>query len=405
MPELWLRMNLPREKELLSKHDGFDTILLSAHVMETFPHFLSAYIKRRNKPFVIDPYTYVFAPVPEMIEVEEKRWFSKLIGAYGLDYLYNMGRNSLEENDLLDMNDDATDTLKQFVRAVITYQQSRINVELAKLVDYEPDLEGEVRPRFLIAPYFLIQSLRWLRICSEVVREAALLKGDYKLLVPIFISKGTLVTQEARQMIMSALNQAAVDGFIAWVADFRETVELEPTLREFRTWITELSTTGKPVYNMYGGLFSILLADSGMTGISHSICYGEFKDPTTEGGGGQIRYYDPYVRNKIPVGSLDVFSTTLRLPPGAKCNCQVCKAFHSYADLEKISLADADEHFLIRRIDEIEKVNAKQSLHLITDLHNAYEHASRTDSLGRLAIFYEHLKKWTQALSHSSPSP
>jgi len=400
MPELWLKMNLPREKDLISKYDQFDSVMVSAHVIETFPRFLSAYIKRRAKAFIIDPFTHVLAheSFPDIIEVEEKRWFSKLIGAYGLDYLYNTGRNSLNENDLIDSNGHPTDGLRQFTRAVIEYQLNRINIELASLVDYEPDLEGEANPRFLIAPYFLIQNRRWLQICAEMANEAIQLKGKNRLLIPIFINKATLVTPMQRKAVFSALDLPGVDGYIIWVSDFRETNELEGTLRQFRVWVTELSQVGKPVYNLYGGLFSLLLADSGLSGVSHGICYGEFKDPTSEGGGGQIRYYHPFIRNKIQIGTLDSFNTSLQVPTESRCNCDICRVYGSDSQLERMDLAQANEHFLIRRIDEVRQINNGMSDQILPNLHSAYQYVHPRDSSGDLGMFYGHLERWVRAI-------
>jgi hypothetical protein len=68
-----------------------------------------------------------------------------------------------------------------------------------------------------------------------------------------------------------------------------------------------------------------------------------------------------------------------------------------------MDLAHANEHFLIRRIDEVQQINNKMSDQILADLYSAYQYVqSRDSSGGELGIFYGHLERWVRAIRNEA---
>lgn len=86
--------------------------------------------------------------------------------------------------------------------------------------------------------------------------------------------------------IVTEYNIDGVDGYMIWCARMDENSAKQRKLLHFQKFIERLADNKKPIHNMYGGLFSLLLEDKGLIGTTHSICYGEYKSPFSTGGGG-----------------------------------------------------------------------------------------------------------------------
>lgn len=91
------------------------------------------------------------------------------------------------------------------------------------------------------------------------------------------IDKHLLSPNKRRKLISDF---AKADGFRVWVVDFRENDEDERSLKRYAEFFKELSETGKPVVNMYGGAFSIFLGRLGfLNRVVQGLGYGEHRSP------------------------------------------------------------------------------------------------------------------------------
>jgi hypothetical protein len=391
-----------REKNYLSNSpDKYDGLFVSANVLESFPKALANFVYFLSKPYVIDPVTYVFGPAP--INYAGRRWWADLLDAFGANQILPPGVSGFSPEQLIDPSGRATPNLELFVRKVIDYQKSRIRaiaLSIREIREFMQAMGGPVneKPQFLVAPYFFMPSAsnRWAIVNRESIRLAVAHKGTYQLYGVLFIDKSLLGFPDELERMIQLLSISELDGYIVWIADFRETEAPEGLLRGFRSFVERLRTLNKPIINMYGGLFSYLLEASGIAGVSHSICYGESKDPFTEGGGFFVRYYHPRMRDKIPAGKIQVFWS---LRPDHRCTCPVCAAIVSAAQSwEDITIEQAALHFLNIRSEELAKIDGGNRQEIITDFSNAEQQIRPLDPTGSLEQFYSHLSKWVQVL-------
>ena len=146
---------------------------------------------------------------------------------------------------------------------------------------------------------------------------------------------------------------------------------------------------------MYGGLFSFLLKDSGMTGVSHSICYGEHKEPFTVGGmAATIRYYEPYLHSKVPFGRMEEIENALGLK---KCKCEYCSKI-SEIEEKGDQLAVAGKHFLLTRTKELNDLESKGVFEVLSEIEQDVKNAEKNDPIGAYSSFYEKFSIWSDIL-------
>ena len=146
---------------------------------------------------------------------------------------------------------------------------------------------------------------------------------------------------------------------------------------------------------MYGGLFSCLLKDKGMTGVSHAICYGEHKAPFTVGGmAATIRYYEPYLHSKVPFGRMDELEDALELK---KCPCEYCSQIPQIKQKGE-QLEIAGKHFLLTRVKEINDIAIKGVSEVLSKIEQDTKNAEKKDQLGAYSSFYEKFFVWSEIL-------
>lgn len=415
--ELFLRLNLPRENDWLdSIQTDFSTLVISANVLETFFATTIKSVNNRAKPYLIDPLTYIFSL--ESVDLSPKRWYSKLVSHYGLDLILPPGTTTVPLDRMI-VSGQATDSLKGLVENVIDYQRQRIlaSPEYSDFLDVEA-FEGRkvnpslFAPRFLIPPYFYVgydvedisdvTQSEWLRVNIECAKHAVALKrSGEKIYVAILISKSLLYFPDQIEKLVSEYSINGVDGFLLWVSDFREQRESDQALLGLVRLVSALVKLGKPIYNLYGGMFSLLLSSRGLSGACHSICYGESKDPFAESGMlATVRYYDQDMKTKVPYGKLAEF---LKLTDRSACDCQHCIDLRTVVGDSKSARGKRIEltakHFLLQRSREIIAINAGESQKIISGFNQMSQLCEQKDYTKTYRDFYIHLEIWNKILS------
>jgi hypothetical protein len=422
MVELLLRLNLARENDWVeSTAIQLSTIVFSANVMETFFRTSIRTINSLKKPYVIDPLTAIFGI--ESLDPSPKRWFSKLVSHYGLDLILSQGTTTIPVDRLIGSN-TATKELKDFVENVIEYQRQRIldSPEYGEFVDVE-NFEGRVvddglfTPRFLIPPYFYVGydleyisdvvDSQWLKVNAESVRHAVTVKREKEMLCPVvLVSKSLLTFPDQVEKLVSAYNIVGVDGYFIWVSDFHENREPETVLKGFVSLVEAFAKLGKPVYNFYGGIFSFLINKLGLTGVSHSICYGDYKDPFAEPGIlATIRFYDRDLGTKVPYGKVQEL---LHLTGRESCSCEYCQQLDKVVGQDRSARGKRIEyvgkHFLRTRSEEVAILNNADAEDFMNRFDDIRKILDQRDTIGAYRDFYQHLALWNKVLRDSLPS-
>lgn len=304
--------------------DLYDMIGLNGNIVSHAPHGIAAFIATSAKDFYIDPQTHAFqhSTINLKRDVSDKDkgespdfQFKPSIIRLAKERLGTAFAKVIDEDRPISpsdfLNTDGSvkkDSITEISNKVIYFQQNFLTDEL----DEEArDLIGEeknLRPKFLIAPYFYLSSQnfdRWLDInlsFYEITRE---LSQDIPVFLSLVISNEVL--RMARGRIMEALSHIKPTGILLWVDEYSEEDLGVEDIEDMVQFIIELKMHTDVIYNSHGGYLSLLLCHSDigsiLDGVGHSINYGESRSVIPIGGGiPMARFYFPSIHSRIRFG-------------------------------------------------------------------------------------------------------
>jgi len=399
-----IRVNISREMNWLESSDLKNCdIVVPSHILEALTKRITSMLAKLKRPYIIDPHTYIFGA--DVSHIDGKRWFGKLVAQYGLDVIIPDPDNfELQPKLLVDNYKQPTDNLRELVENVIDYQRTKIQETYDDINEIENfDQENieiqNFKPKWIIPPYFFVSaySKDWLPVNVNSIKLAVKNRNvDEKIFAVIMIDKEMLPFEEDIDEIVAEYNIDGVDGYLIWCASFNENSAKQRELLNFQKFIEKLAIYKKPIHNMYGGLFSLLLQNKGMMGTTHSICYGEYRNPFNTGGGGAIvRFYQPYLHSKLPFARLEEIETALQL---TKCDCKYCDTLNDKKTKGR-ELELSGKHFILKRIDEINEINTAGADMFLKKLVKVNSNAKQKDSTDAYLNLYERFEFWNETIN------
>ena len=286
----------------------------AAYVSSAIAKFIvEKFFSNPEKGFFIDPITHAFQNEIKLLwttskttgEESIRKSIKKLMEVYGFP------ANKIKNKTPIMITDfSVEETRNTFCDNVLTFQYNLVsdhikNNDLQKYLDYiAPDQFKNIlqlRPRFLIAPYFYLDTYdpdwqNWLHLNIEFtnlsVAKAKTNFGNCPVFSQIVLNKSIIVDEEARNKIIAEYKKVDCSGFTIWVDDLSEHESSVEELSGFMKILAGLHE--KPIYNMYGGFFSILLTHKSiglLSGVSHGLEYGESRKVYPVGGGIPVSKY------------------------------------------------------------------------------------------------------------------
>ena len=272
------------------------------------------FFTKPDKGFFIDPITYAFQKEIRLLKSESKatgekkikKSVEKLIDKYGYPV------DKVRKDVSIEPSDFRVDADKEpFCRRVLDFQYNLVNEhlkenDLEKYLDYVAPNGTEsipqFRPKFLIAPYFFLDLddsnyEQWLGLNLDFIKIAAQQAQELFDGCPVFaqivISKSLFENRAKLDGLAEAYNHSNCNGITIWVDDLNEHESSYQDLRGFVYLLQKLHGT-RPIYNMYGGYFSVLLTNKRiqlLNGVSHGLEYGESRKVYPVGGGIPVSKY------------------------------------------------------------------------------------------------------------------
>jgi len=360
-------------KKLRNYYDGF---VIEASILEQYTKFTFSLLSTVEKPFFIDP-THKLV----LLTLNEKEWAIKVAEAFKIS-------ECIEEGEII--IDKLKENLDAFVKAAIEYQKNKIKMSSSGLELFGISGYG-MEPEILVAPYLLIDGMHSesFELNLEMLRKSIALKGDGKLYAVIALEEYLL--SEADDVI-SEFEIEGVDGFCVWVSDFREAEEDVKMLEKYVEFFKKLSKLRKPIINLYGGAFSVLLGKLGLIDcVVQGIAYGEHRNPYISATGGyQKRYYIPKIHKIVPLYRAQELIDTV---PELECGCEFCVEADIIMTPEREIRTDLlKKHYVLSRWKEKQKdfkelyANLKSTIQLLDDVFEGFWDQVR------------HLKSWEEVL-------
>ncbi|HUU20068.1 MAG TPA: hypothetical protein VMW72_23155 [Sedimentisphaerales bacterium] len=330
----------------------YDQLVLNATMVAHMSDALASFIMQRTryKPFFIDPQTHAFQHDISHLQSssnsskgEIKKSFRTLLESYGEPVQTIIGE---EHRSVVPKDFEENNLVNEFCERVLDFQIKTLAIKSksSAVSKYYEFLKKKgkvsttnVRPSFVVAPYFCMQGNtleKWLDINKSCAQNSAILSSKKKipLAIQIVITKDILLDSQQIKIALETYSSLKPDIFLIWVDNFSEQQSSESSLKGFVQFIKGLNQIA-PVVNLYGGFFSILLVQTGiLAGSTHSLEYGEQRRVVPVSGGVPVaKYYLPRLHLRL------AFRTALRAVRALKgmrncqdfykniCDCSQCK--------------------------------------------------------------------------------
>lgn len=377
-----------------------------------------------DKEYIIDPRTYAYQmDIKYLTRIDGKgikQTYQDLLSAYQLP-------TSLFENDkpLSQFNIHILDETN-FVDNVCSFQENYLFDSL------EDDMKMLVRrskkvkrPKFLIAPYFLLHDEYsfWLGVNNRMIEQSLFKKAEYQksIYAVLLISKEILVNETLMSDILEVYSKA--DGLIFWINEYNEQTVNETEIAALAKLIHlyKEKNPNKEILSLYGGYFSQILYHIGLDGVCHNLVYGEHRSLNPVGSQPTHKYYLSPIKQKIdPFDIINILKNhNLKTKEdfyNKICDCKICKKnidtnnilekFIVYLhdkDPEKVielSKDNCTRHYLECKVREFREIPNQSLEGIIKDLQNIYNtYIEKSYLLNTKKVNIEYIKRWTDTLS------
>jgi hypothetical protein len=434
-------------------HGLYDMIAFNGNIVSHAPQGVAAFISTAAKPFYIDPQTHAF----QHSTINLKRDVSNKDKGEGPIYEFKPSIKLLAEerlggpfisvisNDkplnpsafMTDSGDIKLDVIEEISKNIISFQQDFLFNELDEEARDLIGDEGNLRPSFIISPYFYLSAPnfnRWLDINLAFYDKTKQQATAQPVYLALTISKDVL--NRAAGRILESISGVNPDGVLLWIDEHSEEDSGIDNIKDYVNFIKGLKQHTSSIINTHGGYLSILLCHDNtgclLNGVGHSINYGESRSVIPIGGGiPMARFYFPAVHSRLRFGdALGIIRSKKWLSSPSSyenvCKCAYCKklitesdnvddAFMAYGEsftvksrrrsgsivsLEyptKEAKQAAACHYLYNKTHEFSQLNQLSFEQLVSDLKRNYDYFS--DFTGDELI--GHLYNWHLALKES----
>lgn len=349
MIQKYYRYGIAAEKTLLVDNDDtYHGLVFPAHLAVDQEASLPVFVKKADKPYFVDPMTYVFGFDTSMVATstgdELRRSWEKMFERHQHAFPATIAQEEFLHGSRLRPSDFRAqegwdeESLAAFANASLEIQRG-LTTEDPALDRYQElaEAEGQTlsisnltrQPEFLVAPYFFWRSRQdpWYDVAIKLAETTASLEEDENVAAVLAMDRAVLQGEDDFGELASDFGD--VDGFLVWVDGFSGYTASSEELRQYRDLTDSLSSGGKFVISLYGSFLCGILSKFGMTGYSSGICYGQRKAKDTSGGGViPSRYFDPMSYTKLTKPDFEAFLSQL----GPRCDCEVCEMARDSSD-------------------------------------------------------------------------
>ena len=434
MPKHYIRFGTHAEKKFFygPYSEFYDGIFINGNMLAYTPNSIASFLLQinDNKRILIDPQTHAFQHSLDVIQNKKgdgiKSSLDSLATLYGEPI-----KTCLETPEPIkpEMFSDPN-ILKTFCENVGNFQINTVsNIiegrEEKKYIDFAKKEEAikEIQAiNDIVAPYFYIDAIgsEWVNVNIDLINKTKEIFTDKTVIGQIVINSPVLSDANLIQLI-EKYKASNCDEYLIWIDGFSEDEQSCDNLKKLILFISQLAETGKPVTNLYGGYFSILLTKytKGLSAISHGLEYGESRKVVPVGGGLPMAkyYFWPLHRRIKPdvfvtlstknnweyTGVGSDFETTV-------CNCQSCKEIDKFFDSHPVKRSGRTfnypttqakehslKHYLYCKTKEFNHVENTSSENLLSELQEAYDKYST--QLDNHEV--NHLLNWKKAIEES----
>jgi hypothetical protein len=406
MSKLFYRIGIPAEASLFTtQRDTYYGFVIRANISALYSVWTTSFIENLQKPYFIDPVTYLLAFDLECIseEGEIKKGYQKMIENYGglvEKIIIGQGRE-LIPSDFRKDNKWNNQIIEDITNRVIGYQKTLGKSNLQATLDeiflmVEKKQTGEKACiEFLIPPYFYFEDHQdpWYGINFEIAKFSYESNKNEVIYPLLLMSKTILKKKESIEKILE--DYASFEGLVLWISDFDDTKEDVETLCNYGEFLTRMRE--KKVVMLYSGFFTCLLSKKYLEGYARNIAFGEKKDVFTQTGGGpapQRAFYFWPTHTRV---SETKIRTIFSMYPEYRCKCEHCKSFglvETDSFFTALKNKDFKAHFMRVHLEE----NKLSYEELVNRLKEELR-ICKAIEVNDFGVSYSHLNRWLRAIN------
>lgn len=359
----YLRYGTAADQKYMKEYrHTYDGIALNGTMLAHIPKAISAFLHKDliGKALIIDPMTHAFQHDLDKIKNQYgdiKSSIDKLIEIYGdpVRTAIKTKFRPIRPTDFTEQNID------DFIIKVLNFQMNHLKINLDdKFQDYIEFYDLYREPSILIAPYFYLTPSnmdKWLDLNCRLLERSLRLKTKFNkpIFAQLVINRDLLKDSKKRSDLINCLSEA--EGMFYWIDGLDEVDATIEELSAIKSLVVEYKklNPNKKIISLYGGYFTELLLEFGLSGIVHGLEYGENREVVPVGGGiPQSKYYLPSIKKRVPAPTMLNILRFYNITNPEKffseiCDCKVCK--------KTIKKAPIDEDF-----NEFIKVNPEPKI-------------------------------------------
>jgi len=359
-----LRFGMQRDVSLIHKQiDNIDGFIVPANILAYQPAPTSVFLSSLpNKPYIIDPITYVFQGRKEAFYSDSgifRPSLQQLCDRYHpslaqliQDLPYE---GTLRVRDLPNIEELCNNNIifqRDFVQSET--ESSRAKKYLERYTRSVP-----TEPRAIIPPYFTFNRIgdEWYNHSLDCANTSKTLLSDITT-APVICCRASVLDEASIGSIVE--DYSDFELILLWIDDYEQTFVNSSDISNVRSLIRSLNKAGLSVETLYGGYLMLLYSFDGLSAISHGILYTQHKSTLFQKvspGGPRDRYYISSFREFRSISQTDLI---LHKHPELICTCEICSTILDGNPDNIILLADEPEllraHFLHARRSEVQSI-------------------------------------------------
>lgn len=313
-----LRYNTGTDKKaFVDFKTQFDAVIFNATIVAYSGAAVADLVSVHQNRFIIDPQTHIFQHDTSAIKTKNKKTglleVKKSVEKYLEEMPENL-KNILLTGDRAATSSEVLNNKEELVDSVYRFQTEYINkfVEKKEYNKYLDFVGAALKPRLLIAPYFMIKNeysdadiRSWFLANKELLSIFSVKhQSSNEVAAQLVLDKKVLLKPDLCDLIKDNYADNNCKYVFIWVDDFNSFMANEKERNAFYGLLGAFREVGKKPIMAYGGYDSIFLCHSEITnrlyGVAQSVGYGEQREITPIGGGLPVnKYYFYPLHNRM----------------------------------------------------------------------------------------------------------
>ena len=352
-PKGWIRLGIMAEKSiLLENRDAYHGLVIPAHVFALYRNAIGQFLRSIDKPYFIDPMSYVFLEDRAIIRRADGRT-KKSYSKYA--ELSPQGR-TLVDNEKPEIELLSPEDIRNLINTIVdlAIQSQLINASHRRGVDSLQRIRtarGQLNeipniptPTFVTTPYFLLETIEsenlvyqmWLRTIAQFIQKTRRIDSQIPVYTSVCIHPQILSDEPSLSRLLQDIGNPY--GVVLWVDNLEKCGPTDESLEGLRTIINGVKERGThEIISQYGGYFTAVYSSFGLDGLSYGLSSGDSRSVSTSatGGGAPSRYYDPNLHAfQSTTRYLRFLMSSLQHAQKFNCSCTTCSPLSEQVSIE-----------------------------------------------------------------------